>query len=65
MESHTNDIALVRLVNRIYFSANVAPACLQLNMRDEGSNVKLIETGWTSTEPGRKSSFQEKFSQNT
>lgn len=41
-----NDIALIRLVERIIFTATIAPACLQMDMRDESSDVELIVTVW-------------------
>lgn len=41
-----NDIALIRVVRSIYFNINIAPTCLETDLHDLGSNVKLIETGW-------------------
>lgn len=41
-----NDIALIRLTNPIEFDADVKPACLQTDSRDEDADTKLIITGW-------------------
>lgn len=37
------------MTRNITFSSSIRPACLQTNLRDERSNVKLIVTGWGST----------------
>lgn len=44
-----NDIALLKLGQRIYFSETIRPACLQTDARDEDSSVDLIVTGWGNT----------------
>lgn len=43
-----NDIALLRLLYRIPFTDDVYPACLQINLNDEGPDVPVIVTGWGS-----------------
>ncbi|XP_055307789.1 serine protease persephone-like [Sitodiplosis mosellana] len=43
-----NDIALI-LVSRIFFTDIVAPACLQIDVRDESADVKMIVSGWGAT----------------
>lgn len=43
-----NDIALIGLQQKIYFTNNVAPACLQTDLPDERTDVKLIAIGWKS-----------------
>lgn len=40
-----NDIALIRLTQRIHFTAFVRPACLETNMNDVDPTVKLITFG--------------------
>lgn len=41
-----NDIALIRLKEKINFSISVRPACLQLNAKDENPSTVLFESGW-------------------
>lgn len=48
MLNKRNDIALIRVTKNITFSSNISPACLQTDLRDEESSVKLIVTGWGS-----------------
>lgn len=43
-----NDIALL-LVERIFFSDSIRPACLQTDTKDEDSSVDLIVSGWGKT----------------
>lgn len=50
-----NDIALVRMTNRVSFSPYVIPACINTQMRDEASDVKLSVTGWGLTSAESKS----------
>ncbi|XP_031631877.1 serine/threonine-protein phosphatase 6 regulatory ankyrin repeat subunit C-like [Contarinia nasturtii] len=46
-----NDIALIRVKNKITFSSYIMPACLQTDLRDEPSDTKLIVTGWGIISP--------------
>ncbi|XP_031621927.1 serine protease persephone-like [Contarinia nasturtii] len=46
-----NDIALIEIKKLIPFSQYIRPACLQINLRDEPLNVKLIVSGWGITSP--------------
>lgn len=48
-----NDIALIRLVDRIWFTELIHPACLQTNTRDEDIKVDLFVTGWGQTTENR------------
>lgn len=41
-----NNIALVRVGRRIWFSENIRPACLESDPNDIASNVKLTVVGW-------------------
>lgn len=41
-----NDIALIKVTERIAFTEFIRPACLQTNLEDEKPDVKLIVTGW-------------------
>lgn len=43
-----NDIALIRVTKQISFHAEIAPACIQIELNDLDSNVKLIVSGWGS-----------------
>ncbi|XP_031624690.1 serine protease persephone-like [Contarinia nasturtii] len=49
-----NDIALIRLTKKIYFSNTIRPACLHTDMNDV--DTKLIVTGWGSTDLNRSNS---------
>lgn len=44
--TNKNDIALIRLLEKIYFSDLISPACLQTDLHDEKTDVKMIVTGW-------------------
>ncbi|XP_031625896.1 serine protease persephone-like [Contarinia nasturtii] len=44
-----NDIALLRLGRRIYFTREISPACLQTDLSDITAEMKLLVTGWGST----------------
>lgn len=48
-----NDIALIRVAERIKFTDNIRPACLQTNPNDVLPNTKLYVTGWGSTSSER------------
>ncbi|XP_031635439.1 serine protease persephone-like [Contarinia nasturtii] len=50
-DAKVNDIALIRVKNRIQFSSYIKPACLQTNLDDIPSDVKLTVTGWDTTSP--------------
>lgn len=39
----------------VFFSTNIAPACLETDTHDLGFDVKLVETGWGYTLADRKS----------
>lgn len=41
-----NDIALIQLTERLWFTDRIKPACLQTDLNDENPNVNLIVTGW-------------------
>lgn len=41
-----NDIALIELRARVYFSDLVKPACLHIDTNDVNSNVNLTVAGW-------------------
>ncbi|XP_031626209.1 serine protease persephone-like [Contarinia nasturtii] len=47
--SKRNDIALLRLGKRIFFTPDITPPCLQMDLSDMNSNVKLLVTGWGVT----------------
>lgn len=47
-----NDIALIKVSKRIYFTDFIRPACLETDPRDVGPTVKLTVSGW-----GRNSKF--------
>lgn len=53
-----NDIALVRVSRRIWFSDSIKPACLHVDIGDESSNAKLIATGWDIATPECKRQFR-------
>ncbi|XP_031629232.1 serine protease persephone-like [Contarinia nasturtii] len=48
-----NDISLIRVKNTIQFSIYIKPACLQTNLDDIPSHVKLTVTGWGTTSAER------------
>lgn len=48
-----NDIALIRVAERIEFTDNIRPACLQTNVHDVLPNTELFVTGWGSTSAER------------
>lgn len=41
-----NDIALIRLTERISISEFIQPICLHTDPKDEDPQVNLIVTGW-------------------
>lgn len=43
-----NDISLIKLVRRIWFTDNILPACLQIDLRDVSSDIKVTVSGWGS-----------------
>lgn len=49
-----NDIALIRVSERIKFTDNIRPACLQTDLNDVLPDVGLYVTGWGSTSAERK-----------
>ncbi|XP_031617473.1 serine protease persephone-like [Contarinia nasturtii] len=49
MRTNKNDIALLRLTNKISFNNNIRPACLHTDMGDIVNRTKLIVTGWGIT----------------
>lgn len=49
-KEHKNDIAVVKLEQRITFSNKILPACLQTNRNDLHSSQELVVTGWGHTE---------------
>lgn len=57
MLNKRNVIALIRVTKNITFSSNISPACLQTDLRDEESTVKLIVTGWGSISAEREFEF--------
>lgn len=50
-QEKTNDIALLELVNPVYFSEFLRPACLQTYLSDENPNTNLTTTGWGIISP--------------
>lgn len=54
-----NDIALVRVTKRIWFTDNIRPACLNIELNDENPNVQLIVTGWGLTSTQCKCKFRD------
>ncbi|XP_031621981.1 serine protease Hayan-like [Contarinia nasturtii] len=48
-DTKVNDIALIRVKNTIQFSSYIRPACLQTNLHDIPSDVKLTVIGWATT----------------
>lgn len=52
-----HDIALLRLFNRVQFSEDIFPACLQTDSRDEARNVSLISYGWRGVSSDSKLEF--------
>ncbi|XP_031632766.1 serine protease persephone-like isoform X2 [Contarinia nasturtii] len=46
-----HDLALIQVQKTIPFSKYIKPACLQTNLRDESSDVKLTVTGYGTTSP--------------
>lgn len=45
-----NDIALIRLVDRLWITKFIQPVCIQTDPRDEGPHVDLIVAGWGQTQ---------------
>lgn len=45
-----NDIALIRVTERIRFNDFIRPACLQDDLAEKDPSTKLILSGWGSTE---------------
>lgn len=41
-----NDIALLRVAKSIIFTSTIQPANLQMDLRDENRDKKLLVTGW-------------------
>ncbi|XP_031624484.1 serine protease Hayan-like isoform X2 [Contarinia nasturtii] len=46
-----NDIALIRLTTKIYFTNTIRPACLHTDIGDLDTHMKLTVTGWGDTDP--------------
>lgn len=46
MTRKVNDIALIRLAKRIWFTDDILPACLYTDLNDVSSELDLIVTGW-------------------
>lgn len=44
-----NDIALIRLIDRLPFTEFIQPICLQIDSRDEDPRVTLVVAGWGTT----------------
>lgn len=53
-----HDIALLRLANRVQFSEDIFPACLQSDPRDEPRNVRLFAYGWRDVSEDSKLEFR-------
>ncbi|XP_031624470.1 phenoloxidase-activating factor 3-like [Contarinia nasturtii] len=51
LDTKVNDIALIRVKNTIQFSSYIGPACLQTNLDDIPSDVKLTVTSWRAISP--------------
>lgn len=49
-----NDIALIRLKTSIKFNNQTFPGCLRTDIHDVKPTVKLIVTGWGTTDSDRK-----------
>lgn len=41
-----NDISLIRVTERIWFTDFIRPACLQPDLNDEDPSTKLTVSGW-------------------
>lgn len=41
-----NDIALIRVSQRVTFNTDISPACLETDLSDLNLSVELIVTGW-------------------
>lgn len=52
-----NDIALLRIAERINFNENIRPACLQTDLNDISPDTQLFITGWGTTSAERKLYF--------
>ncbi|XP_031627884.1 serine protease persephone-like [Contarinia nasturtii] len=48
-----NDIALVRLAQRIQFTENIRPACLRTDLTDIRPEIEMLVTGWGTTSSER------------
>lgn len=46
-----NDIALIELKGRVYFSDCIKPACLYTNVNDLDSTIDLTIAGWGFVSP--------------
>lgn len=57
-----NDIALIRLNSRVFFSDVIRPACLNTRLRDEEADVKLTVSGWGLLSQERKFDLKDAFS---
>lgn len=54
-----DDISLIRVTQRIWFTDNIKPVCLQTDLRDEDASVKLIVSGWGILTPECKTILEE------
>lgn len=52
LRTKKNDIALIRLTDRLWITEFIQPVCLQTNSRDEDPHLNLIVTGWRQTTNG-------------
>lgn len=48
--NNVNDIALLRLRQKIAFSSVISPACLHLDRNELSRNTQMIVTGWGRSE---------------
>ncbi|XP_031619380.1 ankyrin repeat domain-containing protein 50-like [Contarinia nasturtii] len=60
----SNDIALIRVVDKIPFNNFVWPACLHTNLDEVPSNVPLTVTGWDFQNPRRSSTSSQMYKVN-
>lgn len=59
--TNKNDIALIRVKEKIIFSFDVRPACLNTDLNDQNLDADLITIGWGSKSAESKFQSQLKW----